>query len=128
MVATARKLTAIEWRILTSGEPYRYALPRTTTDQLARLRGVANGEKRRGSRAKGQKCEAKLAGGSRSIRSLDQVYANEGLPTRSPSEQLKVPVDIESGEKSFEIFLKELSGSSPKCNQGAADVGADSIR
>ncbi len=84
VVATARKLAMIAWRMLTTGEPYRYAPPQSTADKLAKLRITATGEKRRGGNPKGVRCEAKLAGGSRTIRSLDDVYRNEGLPPRLP--------------------------------------------
>lgn len=90
VVATARKLAIIAWRILSTGEPYRYATPQATTTKLAALRVAATGEKRRGGCPRGTKCEAKLPGGSRTIRSLDEVYASENLPQRSalpPGEQ-----------------------------------------
>ena len=83
VVAQARKLACIAWRMLTSGEPYRYAPPQTTATKLATLRIMATGEKRRGGNPKGVKCVAKLEGGSRAIRALDDVYQNEGLPVRS---------------------------------------------
>jgi hypothetical protein len=83
VVATARKLACIAWRILTSGEPYRYAQPAATAQKLASLRIVATGLKRRGGDGKGVKCIAKLEGGSRAVRALDDVYLNEGLPARS---------------------------------------------
>jgi transposase len=83
VVATARKLACIAWRILTSGEPYRYAQPAATAQKLASLRIVATGLKRRGGDGKGVKCVAKLEGGSRAVRALDDVYLNEGLPARS---------------------------------------------
>lgn len=82
VVATARKLAMIAWRMLSSGEPYRYAQPRSTEQKLARLRVTVTGEKRRGGTPKGVKCEAKLPGGGRTVRSLDEVYQNEGLPGR----------------------------------------------
>ena len=44
---------------------------------------MATGEKRRTGNPKGVKCVAKLEGGSRSIRSLDEVCLNEGLPVCS---------------------------------------------
>ena len=85
VVATARKLACIAWRMLTKGEPYRYASPESTATKLATLRIMATGEKRRGGEGKGVKCVAKgkLPAGSRSIRALDDVYQNEGLPVRS---------------------------------------------
>ena len=84
VVATARKLAIIAWRLLTTGEPYRYAQPAATATKLASLRIAASGEKRRGGSPRGVKPTAKLPGGSKTIRSLDDTYANEGLPTRSP--------------------------------------------
>ena len=84
VVATARKLAVIAWRILTAGEPYRYAQPAATAKKLASLRIAAGGEKRRGGSPRGVKAAAKLPGGSKTIRSLDDTYQNEGLPTRSP--------------------------------------------
>ena len=44
---------------------------------------MATGEKRRTGNPKGVKCVGKLEGGSRSIRSPDEVCLNEGLPARS---------------------------------------------
>ena len=84
VVAAARKLAVIAWRMLTSGEPYRYALPRSTETKLARLRVKATGKRRKGGAAKGTKCVPKLPGGSRTIRSLAQVCQSEGLPAPKP--------------------------------------------
>jgi hypothetical protein len=64
--------------------PYRYALPRSTEAKLSRLRVTATGRKRRTGPPKGERCVARLPGGSRTIRSLDQVYAVEDLPARPP--------------------------------------------
>ncbi|MEZ6032064.1 MAG: hypothetical protein R3C17_03160 [Planctomycetaceae bacterium] len=82
--ATTRKLAIIAWRLLTTGESYRYAQPASTAQKLANLRTIATGEKRRGGSPEGVKAEAKLPGGSKTIRSLDDTYENEGLPVRSP--------------------------------------------
>jgi transposase len=84
VVATARKLAMIAWRLLSTGEPYRYAQPASTAQKLASLRITVSGEKRRGGSPRGVKPTAKLPGGVKTIRSLDDTYANEGLPTRSP--------------------------------------------
>lgn len=84
VVATARKLVMIAWHMLHKNEPYRYAVPRSTETKLAALRVHATGEIRRGGCAKGTKAVAKLPGGSRTIRALDDVYAREGLPPRQP--------------------------------------------
>ena len=83
VVATARKLAIIAWRLLTTGEPYRYAQPASTATKLANLRTTATGERRRSGNPRGVKAEAKLPGGSKTIRSLDDTYANEGLPIRT---------------------------------------------
>lgn len=84
VVATARKLAMIAWHMLKNREPYRYAQPKTTQTKLARLRVEATGQKRRGGVAKGEKAQAKSqhAGGSREVKSLDRVYAEESLPAR----------------------------------------------
>jgi transposase len=93
VVAAARKLAMIGWRMLAAGEPYRYAIPRSTETKLLRLRVKATGRRRKGGMPKGQKCTAKLPGGSRTIRSLAEVCASEGLPlprTLSPGERRTV--------------------------------------
>jgi len=79
VVAGARKLATIGWLMLTSNEPYRYALPSTTAAKLSRLRIKATGQRRRGGSAKGEKATAKLPGGSRTIKALAEVYDSEGL-------------------------------------------------
>jgi len=84
VVATARKLAMIAWHMLHHNEPYRYALPTPTQAKLATLRVRATGELRRGGVSKGTRPTAKLPGGSRTIKSLDRVYAEEGLPVRPP--------------------------------------------
>jgi transposase len=87
VVATARKLAMIAWRMLVANEPYRYAPPRSTADKLAKLRVAVTGKKRASGTPKGVKAKAKLpgaAGGSRTIKSLDSIYESEGLPPRSP--------------------------------------------
>ena len=83
VVAAARKLVAIGWQMLVTGEPYRYAIPRSTETKLSRLRVKATGKRRRGGVPKGQKAKAILPGGGRRLRSLDEVYESEGLPARS---------------------------------------------
>ena len=80
VVAAARKLAMIGWQMLNKNEPYRYAIPRRTETKLARLRVKATGVRRRSGPPKGQKCIAKLPGGSRTIRSLPEVCHAEGLP------------------------------------------------
>jgi transposase len=84
VVAAARKLAMIGWQMLTSNEPYRYAMPRATGDKLARLRVRATGQRRRGGASKGPKAVAKLPGGSYTVRSLSGVCHSEGLPPLGP--------------------------------------------
>lgn len=84
VVAAARKLAAIGWKVVTSGEPYRYAIPKSTEAKLAKLRVRATGERRVGGPAKGTKSVAKLVGGSRTIKALADVYRAEGLPAPGP--------------------------------------------
>lgn len=93
VVAAARKLAAIGWQMLTTGEPYRYAVPRSTETKLAKLRVKATGQRRKGGSPKGTKCVARLPGGSRTIRSLAEVCQSEGLPpplVLSPGERRTV--------------------------------------
>jgi len=84
VVAGARKLAAIGWRMLITGEPYRYAVPKTTEAKLAKLRVKATRARRKGGSAKGTKCQAKLPGGSRTIKSLAAACQSEGLPLPRP--------------------------------------------
>jgi transposase len=96
VTAAARKLAWIGWRMVTAGEPYRYAIPQSTQAKLARLRVKATGQRRRGGVPKGQKAVAKQVGqvgSSRTIKALGDVYQSEGLPSPrplSPGEQRTV--------------------------------------
>jgi transposase len=80
IVATARKLVVIAWHMLTRNEPYRYAIPRSTEEKLRRLRIKATGERRKSGPRKGTKSATLLPGGRRTIKSLERVYHEEGLP------------------------------------------------
>jgi hypothetical protein len=80
VVAGARKLAWIGWTMLHTNEPYRYAIPKSTETKLAKLRVKATGQRRKGGAGKGVKALAKLPGGSRTIKSIAQVCASEGLP------------------------------------------------
>lgn len=82
VVAAARKMAMIAFLMLKNNEPYRYAIPQSTAAKLARLRVRATGQRRKGGPGKGKKPTAKMPGGSRTIKSLDRVYAEEGLPGR----------------------------------------------
>jgi len=99
VVAAARKLAAIGWQMLVAGEPYRYALPQTTESKLRQLRIRATGRRRRGGVAKGQKAQAILPGGGRTLRSRDQVAEAEGLPARTapPAGERRVIAGTQTG-------------------------------
>lgn len=81
VVATARKLVVIAWRMLTNNEPYRYAVPRLTEGNLSRLRVAAGVRRKRGS-LKGRPRSTAYGTGqrTRAIPSLEQVCQSEGLP------------------------------------------------
>jgi len=80
VVAGARKLAMIGWQMLTTNEPYRYAISHSTEEKLQRLRVKATGQRRKSGSPKGTKCTAKLPGGGRTIRALSEVCRSEGLP------------------------------------------------
>jgi len=86
VVATARKLVTVAWHVLTSGEPYRYAQPRTVDAKLARLRIATTGTRRPSGNAKGTARPASYGAGhsTRAVPALDDVLAREGLPTIQP--------------------------------------------
>ncbi len=101
VVAVARKLVTIAWHMLTTGEPYRYAQPNSTQQKLARLRIKATGGKRTSGPPKGERCVAKLPGGSRTVKPLAQVYEEEGLPDRVPLTAGEQRIVQESGTAEF---------------------------
>jgi transposase len=84
VVAAARKLAVIAWRMLTAREPYRYAVPPSTESKLARLRVKATGQRRKTGPPPGVMGTAKLPGGSQTIHSLSEVCRREGLPSPQP--------------------------------------------
>lgn len=121
VVAAARKLAMIGWRMLATGEPYRYAIPKTTEAKLAKLRVKATGRRRQGGAPKGIKCVAKLPGspgGSRTIRSLPEVCQSEGLPS---------PKSLSRGERrtvaraGCQALMEQLSHRQivPRCGNSA---------
>jgi transposase len=83
VVAAARKLVVVSWHMLTKNEPYRYAQPRVTEHKLRRLRVKVTGQRRKTGMKLGEKAVSKLGPGVKSytIKSLAQVYLEEGLPT-----------------------------------------------
>jgi len=90
VVATARKLAVIAWRMLTTGEPYRYALPKPTSGKLARFRTRATGARRKGGNPKGAPRHPNYGTGvqTRTIPALPTVYAGEGVPLARPPDRL----------------------------------------
>lgn len=82
VVATARKLVVIAWHLLSKGEPYRYALPRTTQSKLARLRVRATGQRRAAASSRGMPRSPAHGTGpaTRAVPAIDRVYREEGLP------------------------------------------------
>jgi len=85
VVATAHKLAVLAWHVLKTGEPYRYAVPRTTEAKLAALRIAATGQRRRGGVKQGTDPRTVHAAGrkGRTQRGLPEVCAVEGLPAPS---------------------------------------------
>jgi transposase len=80
VVAGARKLATIGWRMVVTGEPYRYAAPESTHAKLGHLRVRATGVRRPSGVPKGAKAVAKLPGGGHTVRSLAEVCQLENLP------------------------------------------------
>jgi transposase len=85
VVAVAHKLVLLAWHLLTKGEPYRYALPQTTSIKLRQLRIQATGKKHRPGPVTRSKSRLKIPGGSRVIKPLAVVYQNEGVPAATPA-------------------------------------------
>ena len=94
VVAVAHKLAILAWHVLTSGTPYRYALPRATEEKLAKLRVAATLQRRRSGLRPGVDPRSVRGHGvkGRTQRGLAAVYASEGLPPAAPAPQ---------GEKRF---------------------------
>lgn len=87
VVAVAHKLAILAWHVLTSGQPYRYALPRATEEKLAKLRVAATGQRRASGLGPGIDPRTVRGQGprGRTQRGLSAVYANEGLPPAAPA-------------------------------------------
>jgi transposase len=83
VVAAARKMVTIVFLMLKNNEPYRYAVPLSTREKLARLRIAATGERRHAKPSLGKKGRPASYGSKvHQVRSpgLAEVYATEGLP------------------------------------------------
>jgi transposase len=85
VVACARKLAVLVWHVLRSGEPFRYAPPKSLQAKYARLRVRATGQRRRGGVAKGTPRSGHYGHGrTRIVPSLGQVLLDNGLPATVP--------------------------------------------
>lgn len=81
VVACARKLAVLIWHVLSSGESFRYAVPKTLEAKYSRLRVRATGRRRKGGVAKGSPRSAQYGKGrTRALPSLPQVLEQNGLP------------------------------------------------
>ena len=109
VTATARKMVVIIWHMLKNNEPYRYAQPRSTQDKLAKLRVKVTGRRRRSSPTKGKPRKARLGPGtpSRTIKSLAQVYMEEGLPPRAPLSEGEKRAVRSSGTSRYVASLEQ---------------------
>lgn len=87
-VATARKLAVIAWHVLSSGEPYRYAPPRSTASKLARLRVQATGERRRGQHRKRNGARSDAGTEQHPASPLNRVYSREQMPRSRELDEL----------------------------------------
>ena len=61
VASAARKLACIGWRMLVTGEPYRYADPRSAANKFARLRVKATGVRRKMGLAQGPEARGEAA-------------------------------------------------------------------
>jgi transposase len=81
VVACARKLAVLVWHVLSSGEPFRYAVPKALEAKYARLRVRATGQRRIGGVPKGSSRTSQYGHGrTRAVPSLPQVLEQNGLP------------------------------------------------
>jgi transposase len=85
VVACARKLVVIAYELLVHMQPYRYAQPLVTAEKLRRVRLRTGGARRTGGTPKDTRSVAKLPRGSRTIKALHTVYAEEELPDLRPA-------------------------------------------
>jgi transposase len=85
VVACARKLAVLLWHVLRSGEPFRYAPPKSLEAKYSRLRVRATRERRQGGVPKGTpRSERYGHGRTRAVPSLPQVLRDNGLPAPEP--------------------------------------------
>lgn len=106
VVACARKLAVLLWHVLSSGEPFRYAPPRSLQAKYSRLRVRATGQRRRGGLAKGTPLPSQYGHGrTRAVPSLPQVLSENGLPGVVP---LRKGERVMLDRKRLDTFYREL--------------------
>jgi hypothetical protein len=94
VVACARKLVTIAWRMLRNNEPYRYAQPATLKAKFDRLRIRATGKRKANGSRKGAPRAAAYGTGNatRAVPALDAVCDEYQLPA---------PAELAPGERSM---------------------------
>lgn len=110
VVATARKMVTIAWHMLTNNEPYRYALPGSTSAKLAGLRVKVTGIRRKGGTPKGQARPANYGTGVafRRVPTLPEVLQGEDMPPVTPYHMLRTGEQKALRGKSLERFATQL--------------------
>lgn len=120
VVACARKLAVLVWHVLTSREPFRYAIPRTLEAKYARLRVRATGQRRRSGVVKGSPRSPQYGKGrTRAVPALAQVLQQNALPAPVP---LAVGEKNMLAKKKLETFYLELQSPSRVPKSGAAKM------
>lgn len=110
VVACARKLAVLVWHVLSSGEAFRYAPPKTLQAKYSRLRIRATGRRRRGGVVRGTPRPAQYGHGrTRAVPSLPQVLADNGLPQTAPLAKGERKMLEEKRLNSFYCGLQEAS-------------------
>jgi len=125
VVACARKLAVLVWHVLSSGEPFRYAPPKSLEAKYARLRLRATGKRRQGGVPKGSPRSAQYGQGrTRAIPSLTQVLEQNGLPAVAPLPRGERNM---LAKKKLEIFYHEVQTPSrvPKPSPGGTGKPID---
>jgi transposase len=131
VVACARKLAVLLWHVLSSGEPFRYAQPKSLQAKYARLRVRATGQRRRGGIPKGTARSVQYGRGrTRALPSLPQVLAENGLPPIAPLakgervmlERNKLAAFVTGPMESF--YPRRMGSSTPRLNTKNHNAGA----
>jgi len=122
VVAVAHKLALLAWHLLSSGEPYRYALPRTTEIKLRDLRMQATGKARSHGPAPGSRPRTQTQKGSRITKPLAAVYQNEGVPETSPA---PAGERRHLAESKLEAFVESLQQEQVVPRRSPQELAAD---